>query len=224
MITMSPVWRPGTGQLSYSKEFGQLQLLSMDGGQTSLLPKGPLTFGTSWTPDGRHLALMRMDPRTSWDVVVCDLEPSGGTRLEPFAATSAVEARPVFSPDGRFIAYASNEKDKDRLDVYVRAFPGPSTAWQVSTDGGDEPRWSSDSSELFYRDERRHLMMSRHINRSGEPVGSAAKLFDDDYVNRGFVNDYDVAPDGRFLMLKPENRRPASVEIAVNWLDRLKAR
>ena len=80
---------------------------------------------------------MRQELKRGWDGLVLDAGVPGKPQLDPFAATNALEARPVFSHNGRFIAYVSNEKKKDHIEVYVRAYPGPSTAWQVSTDGGD---------------------------------------------------------------------------------------
>ena len=147
---------------------------------------------------------------------------SGSPRLEPVAATPALEARPVFSPDGRFIAYASDEKNNARTEIYVRAYPGPSTLWQVSTEGGDEPRWSRDGREIFYRDGRH--MMARRISGNGEPTGEPVALFVDDFVNRGWVTDYDVTSNGRCLMLKPEDKQAAGVVITTNWLNELKTR
>ena len=223
VYAMSPAWRQGrTDRISYANGAGEIMLAALRRPEVALLPAGPITLGTSWSPDGRYLAAMRYEPNTGWDVVVIDASTSGPVRVEPFVSTPALEARPAFSPNGRFIAFASNEKDRNRIDVYVRSFPGPSPPWQVSTDGGDEPRWSKDGTEIFYRDGRH--MMSRHISPGGEPVGTPVKLFDDDFDNRGLVTDYDVAPDGRFLMLKPEGPRTSVSVIAVNWLEELKRR
>ena len=222
MFAMTPAWRPGTDTVSYATATGEIMLAALRRPETALVPSGPLTLGTSWSPDGRYLAAMRNDPNTGWDVVVIDASTPSKVRMEPFASTPALEARPTFSPNGRLIAYASNEKDRNRIEVYVRPFPGPSSPWQVSTDGGDEPRWSKDGTEIFYRDG--HHMLARRISPGGDPVGVPATLFDDDFENRGLATDYDVAPDGRFLMLKAEGPRESVAVIAVNWLEVLKRR
>ena len=222
MYAMSPVWRPGTDGISYANGGGEIMIAALRRPDVPLLLAGRGTLGTSWSPDGRYLAAMRREPNTGWDVVVVDASTPGSVRVQPFVSTPALEARPVFSPNGRLIAYASNEKDRNRIEVYVRSFPGPSSPWQVSADGGDEPRWSKDGTEIFYRDGRQ--MMSRRISSEGEPVGAPVKLFDDDFLNRGLAIDYDVAPDGRFLMLKPEGPRTGVSAIAVNWLEELKRR
>ena len=222
VYAMSPAWRHGTDGISYANRAGEIMLAALRRPEVALLPAGRVTIGTSWSPDGRYLAAMRSEPNTGWDVVVIDAATPDSPRVQPFVSTPALEARPSFSPNGRLIAYASNEKDRNRIDVYVRSFPGPSSPWQVSSDGGDEPRWSKDGTEIFYRDGRQ--MMSRRISPAGEPIGAPVKLFDDDFVNRGLAIDYDVAPDGRFLMLKPEGPRTSVSVIAVNWIEELKRR
>ena len=171
-----------------------------------LLPAGRGTLGTSWSPDGPYLAAMRREPNTGWDVVVVDASTPGSVRAQPFVSTPALEARPVFSPNGRLIAYASNEKDRNRIEVVRVVVSRALVAVAGLADGGDEPRWSRtatarSSIAMAADDVAPHQFRRRTGGRAGE-------LFDDDFLNRGLAIDYDVAPDGRFLSpLKPEGPR-----------------
>ena len=133
------------------------------------------------------------------------------------------ETAPRFSPDGRWIAYASNESG--RYEIYVRPYPGPGGKWQISADGGTEPLWNPKGRELFFRNGQK--MMA--VDYNAQPTFSAGKpkmLFEGPYVPtpRSFP-DYDVSPDGqRFLMLKAVEQAQASapINVVLNWFEELR--
>ena len=99
----------------------------------------------SFTPDGSVLAFVEYDQINS-DILLVDMK---SRRVSPFLKSKAYEQYPEFSPDGRWLAYASDESG--RVEVWVRPFPGPGGSWQISKEGGVEPIWSKDGKQLFYR-------------------------------------------------------------------------
>jgi serine/threonine-protein kinase len=129
---------------------------------------------------------------------------------------------PSLSPDGRWMAYMSDESG--RFEVYVRPYPGPGGRWQVSLNGGTEPRWSPTGREIFYHEGDR--MMSAAVRtQGGFAVSDRTLLFTGTYdqgLNR--VTNYDVTPDGKtFVMLQPVQGVLQSVLVTLNWFDQLKA-
>ena len=116
-------------------------------------PRERLTTGehadnpSSWSPDGRLLAYHKVHPETGRDLWVVPTDGERQPRL--FLASPANEGTPAFSPNGRWLAYTSDESG--RSEIYVRPFPGPGGKWQVSTDGGTEPVWARSGRELFFR-------------------------------------------------------------------------
>jgi len=148
-----------------------------------------------WSPDGASILITIDDPDTSWDILTLDVE-TGETR--PLITTRFDEHSPRQSPDGRWMAYVSNETGSH--EVYVQAFPGLGDKVQVSTAGGGQPIWARDGAELFFRSPT-HLMAAKVSHHEGIEVSAAAELFeatvgtfDTDHTR------YDVAADGRFLM------------------------
>ncbi len=118
------------------------------------------------------------------------------------------------SPDGQWIAYQSNQSG--RFEVYVRAFPGPSRNWPVSLGGGTNPVWSRSGRELFYR--RDGAMMAVEISTTPTfATGRPQRLFE-----APFLSSYDVARDGRFLMIKLEPEPLIQLILVQNWLEELK--
>src|SRR5580704_5582175 len=125
----------------------------------------------SWRPDGKVLAFHQLNPNTSWDIMTLPIqgdEKSGWKPGEPkpFVNSAFDEREPAFSPDGRWLAYQSNESGN--YEVYVRPFPGPGGKWQVSTGGGLLPKWSRNSQELFYRTVTDSKIMGVAYKASGD--------------------------------------------------------
>jgi hypothetical protein len=176
---------------------------------------------SSFSPDGSLLLvnLVNYADTTSpgYDIFVF---PLGGERtLRPFLQTKFREQGARFSPDGRWVAYRSNESGRD--EVYVRPFPGLGAKWQISTEGGEGPRWSRSGRELFYRQDDKMMIVDVENLPTFRP-GRPRTLFEG-----RFLNSYDVAPDGtRFLMIKPNPAEfgPAHVNVVLNWFEEVKRR
>ena len=162
-------------------------------------------------------------PRDIW------LLPTDGTR-EPvvFLETPSDETPAMFSPDGRWIAYVSDESG--RREVYVRPFPGPGERTQISVNGASEPMWARNGRELFYREGNR--LMTVTVEAGSTFVASAPQaLFEGRFVQVDFglgasTANYDVSQDGRrFLMVRRKNPvTPTVVHVVVNWLEGLNGR
>ena len=105
------------------------------------------SFPQSWSPDGRFIAYVTVDPKTAADIWLLPL--AGDRKPTPLLQTRFTEQHARISPDGRWMAYSSNESG--RQDVYVTRFPEPGGKWPVSTNGGGFPVWRRDGRELFYR-------------------------------------------------------------------------
>jgi Tol biopolymer transport system component len=144
----------------------------------------------------------------------------GRVPARPLLQTPAYEASAQFSPNGRWIAYVSDEFGPS--EIYVQPFPGFDRKWQVSTHGGTEPRWSRDGRELFYRSEDRMMAVQVSI-KADIPFSQPVQLFEHPYLRSKTRPIYDVARDGRFLMIRDE---PGSRQLIVveNWIEELKAR
>jgi serine/threonine-protein kinase len=170
-------------------------------------------FPTSWSRNGRFLAYTELHSTSSRDIWILDRADGS---LAPFVVTPAEEMGAMFSPDGRWIAYSSNESGVP--EVYVRPFPGPGGRSQISTEGGAEPVWSPDGQELFYREGGR--MMAVGITQ--QPVFAVAKpraLFDDSYRRGDHVPGYDVWPGRKFIVIRDSAQAPppTRIHVVINW-------
>ena len=143
----------------------------------------------------------------------------------PFVETPFREGAPVFSPDGQWIAYVSD--DSGRFEIYVRPFPGPGEKWAISTEGGSEPVWPRDGHQLFYR--AGDTMMAVDVQTTPTfSAGKPRKVFDTTFERSiALWANYDVSPDGqRLLMVRRENRSlPAThINVVLNWVEELRQR
>jgi Tol biopolymer transport system component len=150
----------------------------------------------------------------------------GDHKEEQFLATPFDEGAPQFSPDGRWLAYVSNESG--RYEIYVQPYPGPGGKWQISTEGGTEPVWNPNGRELFYRSGDK-MMAVDVATQPSFTVGKAHVLFEGPYQpSWTSAQNYDVSPDGqRFLMLKPvesTEAAPTQINVVLNWFEELKRR
>ena len=176
----------------------------------------------SWSPDGQLLALTAIDPATGYDIWVLRLSDR---KAQPFLRTSFNETAARFSPDGRWLAYVSDETGRN--EVFVQPYPGPGGKSQISTAGGTEPAWNRNGRELFYR-EGDKMMAADITSQSALEVGKPRVLFEGRYaVSRIPFLNYDVSPDGqRFLMLKDSDQASevTQINVVLNWFEELKRR
>ena len=224
-----PVWTRDGAHVTFADGAGtpnRVLMAAADGsGQTdTLLDRNERQFPTSWAPDGRTLAFYVDHPETARDLWVLPLE--GDQTPAPFLATPFQDLAPAFSPDGRWMAYVSDESGQ--REVYVRPYPGPGQQHTISISGGEEPVWSPEGRELYYRNGAEVMVVAVHTGESFR-AEAPERLFEGAYdLADGFggVPNYDIGPDGeRFLMVKPAGQAgdAATPEITVvlNWYQEL---
>jgi Tol biopolymer transport system component len=135
-------------------------------------------------------------------------------------ATRYEEQGAAISPDGKWMAYVSDESGRN--EAYVQGFPEPAERWQMSTGGASDLRWSGDSRQLFYAsiDPSRIMSIPLTIAAGGSPTAGKPAV-----VYEGRFEDYDVAPDGRLIILRRDPAAPAaSIHIVLNWFNELKTK
>ena len=178
-------------------------------------------FPTSWSPDGEFLLYVELDPDSKLDVWALRL--SNG-EASPLIQTPFEEASAIFSPDGKLIAYTSTESGQE--EVYVRAFPGPSSRWQISTQSGSEPVSSRDGRQLYFRTS--DSVMAVDVTREPSFAASRPRVAIEapfDLAGVLYAN-YDVGLEGEtFVMIRTETESTASrLNVVVNWFEKLERR
>jgi Tol biopolymer transport system component/predicted Ser/Thr protein kinase len=224
-----PIWTPDGKHVTFRSMVSSslnLHWMPADGSRAAerLTTSENMQSPGSWSPDGQVLAFSENDPTTGWDVWVLKLE--GERKPRPFLQTPFNEGAPMFSPDGRWLAYQSDESG--RQEIYVRPFPGPGGRSQISTEGGTEPMWARNGRELFYRSGDK--MMAAAIETKPVFAATKPKLLFEGHYERGFFSasfqpNYDVSPDGqRFLMIKASEQESAvtQVNVVLNWSDEVR--
>jgi Tol biopolymer transport system component/predicted Ser/Thr protein kinase len=197
------VWSPDGRRIAFESgraSTHQLFLRPSDGsGEDRQLTTGEHHhYLNDWSPDGRQLIYNEFHPETGADLWLINVD--GDPQPRPFLRTPFREKQAAFAPDGRSVAYVSNESGAN--EVYVRAFPDASQKLQVSLGGGEEPAWSRSGDTLYYRVGGQ--MMGVAITAGGElSAGRATLVFEGMYhYNIVPSRSYDVAADGRFLMVR----------------------
>ena len=178
----------------------------------------------SWSPDGKFIVYWVRDPKTASDQWVIPL--TGDRKSFPILHSSFSERWAEISPDGKWIAYTSNETG--RYEIYVTSFPNGEGKWQLSTNGGSFPRWRADGRELYFlNNSSLGKLMATDIRVTGSSLQPAVPraLFDSGYVDAGHsvnYHPYAVSPDGqRFLIPRPEGASteaaPPPITVVLNW-------
>jgi len=160
----------------------------------------------SFHPNGKFLAFMENNGTSNWDLMILPIEgdaTKGWTSGKPtvFLSTSAVEVFPVFSPDGRWIVYCSNEAGGASFDVYVRPFPGPGGRFRVSTEGGIFPHWSATSNELVFLNQNKVMFATYKVVGDSFQPDKPQVWSPTGIVSMGTSPPYDLHPDGKRLAL-----------------------
>ena len=227
-IDAYPIWSSDGRHVA----FGSFRGSSMDlfsrpatgaGSETSLLTTPQAKHATDWSRDGRFLLYVSIDPKTGYDLWALPLgaDSKPGTPF-PIVQTSFDERDAQFSPDGRWIAYESNESD--RSEIYVQRFPKPEGTFRISTTGGAQVRWARSGNELFYTAlDGRLMAVPVRFAPDGQTVdaGVPAPLF----VTRlggalqgAARQQYMVSADAqRFLMNTIPEEAPTPITIILNW-------
>jgi Tol biopolymer transport system component len=214
----TPIWSPGGEKVVFNsgrKGNPDLYIKSVSGATAEelLLESTERKAPSDWSPDGRFLAYTVLGKNT--DIWILPVEANGrpsGKGPFPFLATEFNELQAVFSPDGHWIAYTSDEAGQ--AEVYMRPFPGPGGKFQVSSEGGRNPVWRRDGKEMYYISLNDSKMMSAGItvNGSSVEVSNVHPLF----TMTG--TDYDVMADGKFILNAPVETQLASpLTLIVNW-------
>jgi len=223
----TPVWTPDSQELIYNRLDGTVNLFRqrVDGTQEPKLVAqfeyyaGP----TSCSPDGRVLLATRNDSSRQMlgaDIWTIPLEDSPTATGVPFIERTNNQQHGVWSPDGRWIAYTSDESGTK--EVYVQPYPGPGPKTRVSIDGGLQPVWLRDGTELYYRSGGKRMIAATIETAPQFRVTGHRELFAWSYLNCGVCQTYDVAPDGRFLLVQaPQESSPQRINVVLNWFDEL---
>jgi len=173
----------------------------------------------SISPDGKMLLFTKHTPNGGVGTYTLALD--GSRKVQPFLQSAAVQDMAQFSPDGHWVAYNSNETGRD--EIYVQAYPGPGGKWMISDSGGISPRWSRNGREIFYRSDNKMMAVAIEIQPTFK-ASTPRMLFE----GGGYVgqDNYDVAPDGRFLMIKEKEAPPSAkqLNIVLHWGEELKRR
>ncbi len=215
----TPLWSPDGSRIAFvSNRKGHFDLFqkfsSGAGEEESLLVSGNDKFLSDWSRDGRFLAYREFDAKTKSDLWVLPL--AGDRKPSVFLKTPFEERLARFSPEGRWIAYTSDESGRD--EVYVQAFPPSGGKWQISTRGGSEATWRADARELYYVAPDGKLMSVDVKAGVSFEARVPVPLFDLRATPTG-ESRYAVARDGqRFLVTTPE--ASAAVEpamVVLNW-------
>jgi Tol biopolymer transport system component len=218
---LTSVWSPDGSRVVFSSprkgRFDLYQKASSGAGvEEDLLVDSLDKYPVDWSPDGRFVLFAVRAPKTGLDLWVL---PLADRKAFPLLHTPFGEISGRFSADGRWIAYVSNESGRN--EVYVTPFPGPGGKWQVSTAGGNQPRWRRDGKEMFYLGPDNTLMAAAVNGQdSAFEVGAVRSLFDTRAPSRWSGRSaYDVSADGqRFLVnTLAERAAAAPITLVVNW-------
>lgn len=223
----APIWAPDGKHVTFAASRSGHRILvekflGKQDWEQPFLSGNQRWYASCWSPNGRVLALTGIDPITKGDIWMLTLEAPRAPK--PFLRSPSNERGPVFSPDGLWLAYVSDESGRD--EIYVRPSAAPGAKFEVSVEGGVEPMWARNGHELFYRDGEKMMVVPITLG-IGFSAGTPRLLFEGPYeLQPNGEANYDVAPDNsRFLMVrKVSQSAPVQVNVATGWFQELKLR
>jgi Tol biopolymer transport system component len=197
-----PVWSPDGRYIVFVAVGEGMSVIRSDGsGKPQPLTQSKnLQVPWSFAPDGKRLAFFEQASGTGYDLWTLPLESdSAGLRAgkpEVFLQTPANEVGSSFSPDGRWLAYMSDELGN--FQVYVRAFPDKGGKWQISNTGGAYPMWSRNGRELFFETLDRHIMVAAYAVKGDSFEADKPRIWSEKHLGDvGTRLNVDLAPDGK---------------------------
>ncbi len=232
----SPVWTPDSRRIIFGSPRGGAQNLYWQAADNTgtverLNPSPNIQLPYSVSSDGKYLVFGDLSQATNQDIGVltlpADVVSAATPSARPLIRTMFNEGNAELSPDGRWVAYQSNESGAN--EIYVRPFPNADAGrWQISNGGGTRPVWARNGRELFFYSNTALMTVATSSSGTTFSAGHVTKLFDTApyyFLNAG--RTYDVAADGRFLMIKTAqspNSTASSFVVVEHWTEELKTR
>jgi serine/threonine-protein kinase len=225
-----PIWSPDGRWLMFQSGpaggEGGLVRQPFDGSRSQERLTSRDQFPGSWSPDGQYVVFSQSGDPGGQSIGILPMEGDPDPKL--IVASAAFECCSVISPDGKWLAYVSNQSGP--FNVYVSPFPEPNVKWLISKEeeGGGQPIWSPDGKELFYRSGNRMMVVPIQVRDQALNAGNPRVLFEGSYASHADppgIQYYDISPDGnRFLMMR-EGDLPAEggqINVVLNWFEELK--
>ncbi len=222
-----PEWSPSGDKIAfYSDRSGRGDVFERSADGTGapelLVGSAEAIYPGGWSSDGKHFVFSRQSQQTRLDLLYLERKPAGdGYDEHMFLQTEFAEQTARLSPDGRFMAYMSNEAG-DRFNIYVRSFPDGGDKQRISPRGGRQLTWSRDGKTLFYV-EGKTLIAVPVSTRSGFSAGAPRPLFEYSGFGNFAAANYDVSPDGkRFLVIETvgeQEEKPPAIRVVENWIE-----
>ena len=215
-----PIWAPNGRHVLYNSQ-GDIYQRTADASAPPelLLVRDRAQYPNSWSSDGKLLVFHDESATNTNDIRL--MEVGGGER--PLIATPASELHGVVSPDGRWLAFSSDESG--RSEIHVRRFPNVNAGQWIVSRGGESPHWSRDGRELFYLNGASVVSVAVDTSAESFVAGAPVTLFTGPFDTTQ-DNNYDVFPDGtHFVMVEADpDARPTRLQVVLNWSEELKRR